>query len=517
MTDFKRIRRMTGAAIVGFISLGCAQVDGTTGGELDPSAGGAGQRGVGGTIDDGSAWLEPLQFAKSGRRLQALGYIAEGAEQFRSLHDSLLGFDCEFVPDEIGVGLHCVPRKQAELVFLDSSCTTPALRDFSYSTQIGDWISARDALVPDSENCPGASALHRDTFEIAEEIYPEGIYPAIPPVYERTSGQCQPALVGKSSPSVRRLVAHADNELVRAERVNVDVGGGLRLTRLVAEDAAVLSIGVTNAQQTACALQPDGECVPGVLAERAAGNFFFALDTACQQPAWVSPYPHSCGPPQLAREGTSAGDFFLHRIEAPAQVFARTPVYLESGQQVAPPAFSCEPAMVGELSAFTIGEDVTGSFPAAQRLRLGSGALHVDWFVKQVGARVVPLAHVPELPQFINDAGEACSVVPGVDGSLRCAALEPSPVEAGYWQDAACTRRLYSSDPLSVPASRLHVGEYDQSGTRLIGLYDLEAYQGAVYAYQNGGCSPDVAEVPVFARGRRTELAALPLVLEMPL
>jgi hypothetical protein len=124
--------------------------------------------------------------------------------------------------------------------------------------QVGDWVS----IGPAFSACAGGFP-QRESFEIGEEVYPESPSGPLPPVFELRGTNCVTAYPpAKSIPAVNRLIPHADRELVAAEPVRLDVGGGLYLSRLLGEDGSELTVGATTATGVACSIQASGECIP---------------------------------------------------------------------------------------------------------------------------------------------------------------------------------------------------------------------------------------------------------------
>jgi len=206
-------------------------------------------------------------FAKSGDRVQALGYVSQGATQFRTLHDQQLDFDCEFASAKICADLRCFPKRTAQLIFLDADCSELAGWIDFRPAHVGDWVTSGRA----SSDCPG-QGVQREVFEIGEEVSPEASIGTGPPVYEWRDTRCVAASPpAKSLPAVYRLIAHANSELVAAKTASFDAGGGLRLSRVLGEDGSELTVAVTNAAGQVCWVGSDGECVP--LGEDATGAF----------------------------------------------------------------------------------------------------------------------------------------------------------------------------------------------------------------------------------------------------
>lgn len=423
---------MVGGVLLGALAVGCGQV-------TDASAG-AGTGGLGNArsepVNPGDSRLpavtDRFAFAKSGQRVHALGYASEGVTQFRTLHDQQLDFDCEFMSGAGSCDLHCVPKQAAELIFLDANCSQPATWNLFQAAHVGDWVSVIQVL----HECPG-QGFPRQTFKIAEEVYPEASHGPGPAVYELQGTSCVAAYPpAKSIPAVNRLIPHADRELVAARPVSFDVGGGLRLSRLLGEDGSELTVAVTNAAGEACSVQSDGQCVPS---------------------------------------------------------HARA----------------------------------SGPIPTTQRIRQGSGAVHVDLFSSLPGAgrEGVPVAHFPDVLDFMDDSGDRCQVLPAVDGTLRCASLDPdghygaSAYESPYYADAACSQQLRFGYPLGVDFSRLRVALYSESNA-LTAISTVKVYEGPVYHFSDELCvssMTDGTEGELLTLDRRIEASDMPLVVETTL
>lgn len=415
-----RLGGLVGVVLLGFEAVGCGQVVGTNGREGAGDLGSADPAPAPGPgLPDA---MDRFAFAKSGNRLQALGYVSEGVAQFRTLHDSLLDFDCEFVSGTDGGDSHCAPKLTGTLIFLDENCSEPATWILDRRAQVGRWLSI------------GASSYdpplpHRAAFEVGEEMYSESITGTVPRVYSWQGTSCVAAYApAKGIPAVNRLIAHADSELVAAKSVSVDAGGGLRLTRLIGEDGAELTLGVTTTAGKACTIQPDGTCRPSA-------------------------------------------------------------------------------------------QDEVGPFPATQRVRQGSGAAHVDLFssVSGAGQPGAPVAHFPEALDFLDQSGNRCRVMPSVDGTLRCATLEPVAYQSGSWADDQCTQRLYYGQPSGADPSTLHAALYTDDGA-LLATSSVMPYEGPVYGFENGdSCAPTGTGYGLLQLDQQADISSLPEVFETTL
>lgn len=377
-----------------------------------------------------------LDYVRSGTRVVALGYSSNEARVFRTFHDQELGFDCSFVPDAAGQSQRCVPNQQVPLIYTDADCKEPA----GWVERWGDEEVAApgDAVTGRSfprwrDSCPGDLPEHLPAFRVGEKLSEEAIARAPMPVYEVRDDKCLPAQTpGKIAPATYRLVPMPESELARGERVSVKVSEGLRLTRLVADDGAELSLGVTGADRVPCAIQRDGECVPEPVAKLQSlndeGHAYAALNSDCSTPAFTMSYAAACGTGKFGVEDDGVGPLKVRRLDALTQYFSWDMVL----PVTEPLSFECKPRQTDSIyRAWAPGQEVTGTLPVATKLRRGTGPLHVDWYA--VGQQELWPVHAgydsasPGVPSgaFMTDADEACSVVPAENGSLRCATLDP--------------------------------------------------------------------------------------------
>lgn len=251
MGSVARVRGLVASLMLGAGSLGCGQVTSSTGGEGASANDSPG--GESGTVNDRFA------LATSGERVLALGYLSEGVAQFRTLHDRVLDFDCEFVEGVADADLHCVPKRTATLIFLDEACSQPATWILDPSLHAGDWVSVGSPYRNASEGIPS----HRDVFVVAEQVSPEYDLSHESQVYELQGTACVHAVPpAKSLPAVNRLIAHADTEFAPAKLLNLDAGGGFWLSRLMGADGAEFTAAVTSADGGACSVQPTDEIEP---------------------------------------------------------------------------------------------------------------------------------------------------------------------------------------------------------------------------------------------------------------
>ena len=433
-----RFRAANGWAVsVLLATVGCGQVrdDSDTGG------------GAAGSGDEAAMGLD---FAQSGSRLVAMGYSSNEAKVFRTFHDSKLGFDCHFVSDAAGAFQRCVPDEASAVIYTDAGCSEPATweRWGPRRWAAGEAVSGvADASTGD---CPGDASPHREVYRVAEQLTEEVLGPPAQPLFALVDSRCQLATPpAKGTPAVHRLVPLAETELVRAQTISVNLGDGLRLTRLVADDGAALNWGITGADRVSCEIQRDGECVPEPIARpsslaslvlaspsaSADGKFWSALNADCSEPAFGTPYSPTCGTARFGVEDDGvAPPKVVSLTDAPA-LFSLdfvTPV-------TEPLSYVCTArAGSGAERAAAPGVDLTGTMPSVSQLQRGSGPLRVNWYSKGQRELLPVLADFQRAspgyvfsPQFVTDAGVPCQITAVDDGTERCVVMatpsQPSP------------------------------------------------------------------------------------------
>jgi hypothetical protein len=375
--------------------------------------------------------IQGLMFARSGTRLVALGYSSNEARIFRTFHDQQLGFDCDFTSTPSSDDQRCVPSAQVEVVYTDAACSEPAgwIEGWGGQPVERDIVSGRPHDV--APLCPGDAPPHRTAYRVGEQLSEETVGAPPIPLWRRSSEGCTVASPpGKVTPAVHRLLPLDEASLARGERRSVKVSDDLRLTRLIADDGAELNLGVTSADGTPCELQRGGECVPEPIARPGSayeGHFWTALNADCTESAFNVPYPASCGVAKLGVQDDDVRPYKVWSLIQPSVAY---------GWQVATPAtdpvsFSCQPLASEDGQLTAPDRDLTGTFPRANKLRRGTGAIHVDWHSvgenellpvlldwRHASPGIVPTA------QFVNDAGKVCQILPAEDGALRCAMVD---------------------------------------------------------------------------------------------
>lgn len=361
-----------------------------------------------------------------------MGYSSNDARVFRTFHDSQLDFDCEFVSAADGTEQICVPRSRVTVVYTDPDCREPAgWLERSDGSSTGDAVSSGPGAPVTS--CPGETPAHRDAYRIGELLAEERVPGELGlRLFERSQGGCHTATPpGKVAPPTYRLTPLSESDLARGKRVSLDLGAGLRLARLVADDGAELNLGVTGSDGTACELQRDGECVPEPIArpsQESSGKFLTALNPDCSEPAFEAPYWSNCGDAKYGVQDDGVQAPRVHALKKAVPSFSwqlTIPI-------TDPLTYSCMRVDESALAAPTAPDhEVTGTLPVAGKLRRGAGPLHVDWYSRGETELVPVLADfrraspgVIPAPEFVDDTGKPCEIRSADDGTERCAVID---------------------------------------------------------------------------------------------
>jgi hypothetical protein len=398
--------------------LGCGETRHTA----EPGVGGEG---------GGEPTVTGLDFAHSGRRLVARGYAASGARIFRTFYDQQLGFECEFVADSAGAVERCVPAQRAALIYTDPDCREPAawmeLLGGHDAFGVGDAVSTiSGAYRAATDICPGELPPHREAFRVAERLAEAVDGPPTLDVRQLNEGKCEPAIhPGLVAPAIQRLKPLDETELARGHREDWNVGAGLRVTRLLADDGAELNVAVTGADGMPCEFLHDGECVPAPFTRPAivADHAIVALDSDCTQPAFVAQYARACGSAGLGVEDELMQTPRVWAVDE-AQTWFAWRLVMPITEDV---SFACQEQPPDAQGAWAPGAELTGTLPTATKLRRGSGPLFSDWFsvgeselLPALSAFQVSSPGNPPPPLFVNEGGQPCLVREQDDGRLRC-------------------------------------------------------------------------------------------------
>jgi hypothetical protein len=145
-----------------------------------------------------------------------------------------------------------------------------------------------------------------------------------------------------------------------------------------------------------------------------AGKFTTALNADCSEPAFEAPYWDNCGEAKYGVQDDGVRPVRVHTLKKASPSFSwqlTLPI-------TEPLTFSCLRFEDSAIAAPRAPErDVTGTLPAASRLRRGAGPLYVDWYSRGQ-SELLPVA------SFVNEAGEPCQIKRAEDGSERCAIVD---------------------------------------------------------------------------------------------
>lgn len=360
----------------------------------------------------------------------------------------------------------------------------------------GDLISVR--TTGHATRCVGESPGPRESYRVGARVFEGGlnsIGAPQPTVYARSAGKCAatPLQTRLLPPDVNRLELIDPAQLVSGAASTVELGGGLALQRLVAQDETQITLALLGVGGLPCSLQEDGRCVPEPIAHGSRG---FYLDDRCSQEGFDISAIETCGRTPL---GVRTIDGVVHVYQ----------LVLNEGAFVSE-ANACRALGSPNNEVFRAGLEVTSRYPKATVLQTGSGDLHVTRFSAPNGSGAL----LDSGGTFRDAQGYACSVKAAVDGSLRCLPDRALVNEANYGKDPTCKERLYVAADANVERSELRLVDYEgPSYTLISALFALTPHEGSVYE----SVAPECIEVerpalPLLAKGAALPLSTLPVV-----
>jgi hypothetical protein len=361
--------------------------------------------------------------------------VSEGAVQFRTFHDTELGFDCAFTADPTSAEVYCKPPKLIELVFLDAECQQPAAYRYHYTSsngdaQTGEFVQA----VPWGLAGSSGTQASGDAFQVAEQVYTGGFLGSVDQdVFNslRTldGGLCVAARVptSKTVPDVLRLAPIPNAQLVAAKQHVYTVNSEFSVLHVTTHDGAEATLGAATSSGRLCALRGDGPCVPTPVVTSVVSYY---VDAACTESMLYTSE-------SVLAEGELYG---VHNDRVYALTLA-TEGFSNVGTLVDPEhpneqVFTCTAVQIPQLDGYheyRLGQEVTQTLPAAHEVLLGTGRLLSPWLaVTQTGSDadvlLMPVRTTPGEFKLADD--RSCFVQSAEDGTLRCAFLGGPALDA---------------------------------------------------------------------------------------
>jgi hypothetical protein len=469
--------------------------------------------------------IADLPFARSGQRLKVWSFVGNGVDLFSTFHDNQLDADCEFIPSPAGDRHVCLPKDTADVVYLDAACTRPAARSGPAVTLApGQWVSG---VVPGTEKtCVGGSPPERVGYRVAERLFAGGIgalNQPLPTVFSGTASDCRQTnlQVALLAPDLFRLERQDDSVFVSGTLSARPGTDGLVVERLVAEDAAELTVGVLGRDARPCLIQSDGRCVPGPISAPPGTGAGTYLDAHCTERAFSQVEGDLCDAPKLGVK-TVAGQVHVYELEQTSVVFAETElldpatgarVFDSEGQQ----RFSCKPET--GFAAYAPSKEVTSNFAMTGSTEAAFGAFRLVRHISPVGRGTAPASPIIALEAggtFVDEQGRGCKTRATARNALECDPDGPEIFAAGVCKDAACESQLYDfvgphDDPAHIP---------DISALRDVDLFggvprtwlSFKPYRGPTYRATLDGSSPVDSTSLLLEVDRAVVLPDLPLV-----
>ena len=420
-----------------------------------------------------------LPYARGGSRLAAQYFVAPGAEQFRGLFDRRSQASCEFVHGEVDADYRCVPTAQLQdVLYLDAQCREP-VAPTEARVLVQDLEAGWRSTPARAEGCAGDLPAYRAVYSFGARVFEGGVGVMPPPLWRHTAAGCEVGSLtfGHVVPGLQRIMPLAAANLVSARLRSIDVGGGLFVRRLFADDGTQVTVGVAAADSKVCAVQSNGRCVPLPLLQIDAADQGVFQDASCQQRGWLS----ATGP------GCTRERYGVRRVDQTVQVFQLQPMtrgytlqpVWDFTQQ--PPVMKGPTCQLIDWSAvvFGLGSEIADGFPRGRQVVTGSGELtQLRW----VGADSRDDARLELEPgaDFVDRKHRACRVEAVVDGSYRCLPLAAAVHELDAFANPGCTQRLYAPEDPDAAPDQLRLVEFDAQ-QRLTRLSALEAHHGASY------------------------------------
>jgi hypothetical protein len=384
-----------------------------------------------------------IELEHGGTRLQGRFLVAEGgAKQFRGLHDSSLSVDCS--PQLATDGqLRCLPTT-ATVLFADETCTKPV-------------IEASPCGVPAYATFHDASSCDTTV------VYAAGAKLGMTATFlKRVDGACIPLDASKDVVDAKPV----DPAIFAAFTETRQRLGGIVVRVATSADGASIVRGTEIAANSEpCVAEsvaipfdiaPPLHCAPH--AAWSVGDF---SDGACRTPAahWYGD-PACTPPPKTAVAQISEADGCQLRFE----YFSLAGELSESFTNVTGTCTKAAPDI--SVHRHALGEKLSPTFPAVERLDSGSGPLKLV----QLAASGTAFTNAG----FV-DGSTRCSAHDFADGVLRCVPFDTRTLLAPtLFSDAACTRPLleiaknpcsdalpqfaisYESKGCSAPATKVH-------------------------------------------------------------
>lgn len=468
----------------------------------------------------GETAAQEIPIARSGDRLLAMHFAAPGVDQFRSFRDTHLDIDCTWAPSETGT-MRCFPLDEANIVYLDTSCTQPAVtrghkdawrllrrpsgdRVVEPPGREGAIVSAEVELAGLELMCPDSSLpMKRAAYRVREKLFEVGNQGARRDYYELNNGSCWRRTFEQGwSPEVYRLDTVDETTFASGSVKNIALSEHLALRRIVGADGSEFTLGASTDGRPCQLLS--GTCVPGRWTTEPAGlppGFAYTpayTDAQCTDLAFS--YRTACGKPDygIVNAGPSVRVFELR----PA---TKAFVKLSAASGSTP---TCE-ARSSTEGLFERAREVTSMLPRANRVSVGQGPLYRELMVAPSSDIFVPLE---QGWSFFGTQGY-CDVIRADDGSLRCFPTRNWFSEANYWSDAECAHRLLSfrgSDRDLVDL--LIADEAPGQLTLLKRLSRAEIHLGPTYTLDGGTCvlAAKPQDRRLLKRGNDVPLSVLP-------
>jgi hypothetical protein len=414
----------------------------------------------------------------SGSRLKTRVHVgSDGSRHLIGFRDTELDLDCEFA--NLGSdGYRCAPLQRATYdagVFADDQCQDRAI---GFQTGCGQ----REHYVGSTTPTACDRLPRRDVMLVGETT--------VAP-FSQSSGTCEPHTTEEPGMEWHAITPADPTDFVAGTLERIDLGGGLSLSLVEAEDGARFAssffvdehpcsaVDLTDAG-VRCAPVPQVNLYSYFLNDTCTSELGYALGTTgCALPEYVP-----------IRRVVSQGECSVSAVTlARVTPFLGTEVFSDHTGTCAPLTIS-----PSGLMRVSIGEAASGeSLPVLGSAESGTARLRGSVYQTENGSRVELTSSI-----FDSELDELCTPTQFEDGVTRC--MPSATFFANYFSDASCTLPI-APEPSPCSTQRYFVDAIENDAcsenTVVRALYrTTTAHSGPVYQIGDGEACIEAVDPP---------------------